>query len=160
MKTTKYLILSILIFYAFLHVVKLEFYPLYTFGMYSETYGPTNEFKIIEIILDGQVLDYNSLNYRKYTYLNNTLKAYDKIIESNSNLAPQADIINKHIEMLPFLTENIFLLKPYKYEDLELNMKAWIKSMFPSAQSIRINKKIYELHGVKPHLMDELVILQ
>jgi len=160
MKSSKYIIPSIIFFYAILHLAKLEFYPFYTFGMYSEAYGPTDQFEIIEIIIDGQVIDYKSLNYRKYTYLNNTLKAYTKIIDSGIDLAPQANIIKKHLELLAFNRDYNLLLRPYQYEDLESKMKAWLYSIYPSAQSIKLNRKLYELKGIETQLINEQIILQ
>ena len=159
MGSHKIWLVAISILYVTLHVIQLELFPLYHFGMYSEKRTMPEKLISYEIRLDGQLLDYRSLNYRQYTYITNTLNEYDALKSSN-NVNPSSHIISKYFDVIPMPAIEAFLLKPHRYENPDAQMRSWLKSVFPGYETIQVIKKERSSGEGSTALLKDQVILQ
>ncbi|NNE26780.1 MAG: hypothetical protein HKN09_08045 [Saprospiraceae bacterium] len=159
MKKPSHIVIIISIFYALLHIIQLEVFPFYHFGMYSEQREIPQSFNVYEIKLDNQVLNYKTLNYRRYVYITNTIKAYDALISSD-NTNPSAKIISKYFGLLPLPSLEAYLMKPHRYTDPEAQMRRWLKSIFPGIEHFQVVRKNYIQGEGSTSIVKSHIVLQ
>ena len=140
----KYWLIPVLSFYAFLHIAQIEVFPFYHFAMYSQKMWGKHNFVIYEIQQNDRTLDLSQLNYRRYIYLTNTLKAFEAM-QSNEGCHPSSDIITKYytllgLEDLSYKMRNI----DYCSDQLEDQMQAWLRRFFETDKQISVYKLIYQ----------------
>ena len=135
----------IVAFYALVHILKIEAYPFYMFGMYSEPMQDP-DYQCYSIIVDGKNINEKHLDYRHYTYIMNTVAQYDGILR-NDMLHPEAEFISKLTEHsgLSKKTLQAPLQSPHFYdkEGLKSSMKDWLDKTFKS-KNVQIFKNSYK----------------
>jgi len=141
MKKYLYLVLG---FYFLLHVAKIEVFPLYHFGMYSQ-YVPYKEspFVSYDVYIDEVKQNFSKEDYRKHTYLMNTIQKYDEI-SANDFEDSEAEIIRKYLNFIG-IKKDEQSLKTYSYPNLETDMLAWLSRYFKcrNSQNVIIEKSTY-----------------
>lgn len=137
----------LVLFYAMLHVAKIEVFPFYHFGMYSLP-KPYKEmpYTSYQVFVDNQAHSFKQTDYRKYTYLKNTLEKYD-VIKSNTLHDPNQGIVKKYLHVLGIHSLDQKINSTYHYPNLEQQLKGWLVKYLDvnSDQSISIIKSTYKL---------------
>ncbi len=146
----------VLIIYAFAHLV-IEIYPFYTFGMFSVPESVHSRYPVIEVYFSGQKEDFGDLDYRRYIYLNNTLVAYDRIMETGQH--PEAKVISKYLDFSGLSGTPIasLFLNPHRYDRsvLSSKIKKWLQEFFENEGDVTIVRSTYSFDGDMPRLIDQ-----
>lgn len=121
-----------LLFYAFLHIAQLEWFPFYHFAMYSQRIHPQTQFTTYTLVTNDESFDFTEINYRRYIYLTNTFKAYDAM-RYNQGCHPQAQIISKYFRLLGMEDQaQAIIQKNYCSHSLEADMHMWLEGFTSS----------------------------
>jgi len=133
-----------LVFYLLLHLAKFEVFPLYHFGMYSDHVEfKETPFVSYEVYVDEVKQNFKEQDYRKHTYLMNSIEKYDEV-SMNEKLDADANIVIKYLNFLG-INKDKHVLQTYTYPELKTDMHHWIKRYLKcrKTQNVVIEKSIY-----------------
>lgn len=126
---------ALLILYAFTFLIRLEIFPCYLFAMYSDIKTEKTAFSTYEVKVDNQPLNMSTIDYRKYTYLMNTISQYDGTM-ANNGYHPEAQYLDKYLAALGLSKTVLYqrLGQPYRHthESLHNDMQKWLPKMIAS----------------------------
>jgi len=142
--------------YLFIHIFRLEIYPLYMFAMFSKKETPRELYHTYSFYNKHQRIKLDNWDYRKYTYFMNTMGQYDGIINNNMT-HPEAEIIDKFVDRLHLGNTSIkSKLKGsfnFSKEELEPKIVDWISNELSiNPQDLRIEKENYYWTNPTPKL--------
>lgn len=144
-------LVAILLFYLLLHLVKLEIFPFYLFPMYSLPKEPGKE-QVVYSIKDkyGEELDFSSMVYRRFVYIQNTLNAYNEVLESEHQ-RPNVIVVEKFVQHLGIQDNHIGkgLLDQYTVDRVDQKMQTWLSSVLDKEGPFQIDKCLYQWEGAE-----------
>ncbi|MEM9548584.1 MAG: hypothetical protein AAGA77_21540 [Bacteroidota bacterium] len=153
---------GILILYVFIHIFRLELYPLYMFAMFSKQEQPREFYHSYTLYNQEKEVDLNHWNYREYTVFMNTIVQYDALLNNNM-VHPEAEAIDKFIRRLRL--QNTGLKKHFKSpfiftrSDLEKEIGPWIAHKLKiEPQDLKIEKTTFSWKKATPLLKQKSII--
>ena len=156
-------ILSVLfIVYVFIHIFRLEMYPMYMFAMYSKKEIPRDFYHSYKIYEKDEKINLTDLNYRKYTVLMNTINQYDDIL-NNEMTHPESKVIDKFVDRLHLtntqLKTNLKGSFKFSKEELKSKFGLWIAdALLTESSDLKIEKEVYLWYESTPKLSNKIVI--
>ena len=155
--------LSILfIVYVFIHIFRLEMYPMYMFAMYSKKEVPKEFYHCYKLYEKDKEIRLDDLDYRKYTVLMNTINQYDGILNNNMT-HPESKAIDKFAKKLHFSNSEMKtqLKGSFRFskEELKKTFGSWIAdALHLESSEIRIEKEEYLWTEATPKLNNKTII--
>ena len=149
--------------YAFIHLFKLEVYPLYMYAMFSKQETPREHYYNYDIYVGDAELKWEDWDYRKYTYLMNTIQQYDAILQ-NDLLHPEAEVIRKFMDRLRLnkttLASKAIQKFRYSESDLKLEMGIWLHDFLKRKNDLQVIRNTYNWTNDSPVFVGKTTIYE
>ena len=158
-------VLSILlVVYVFIHIFRLELYPMYMYAMFSKKETPKELYHVYKIYDQGQEVEFSGWNFRKYTVLMNTIGQYDAILSNEMN-HPEAEAIDKFINRLRLdktgIKKNLKKSFSYSKPALKEHFGTWIGNELDiAADRLIIQKASYTWDKSLPKLYRKVILYE
>jgi hypothetical protein len=156
-------ILAVLfIVYVFIHIFRLEMYPMYMFAMYSKKEIPRDFYHSYKVYEKDKKINLNDLDYRKYTVIMNTINQYDDILNNNM-IHPETKAIDKFVDKLHLSNTGLKnnLKGSFKFSSTELKSKfgLWIAdALHIESSDLKIEKEVFIWYDLTPKLSSKIVV--
>ena len=152
----------LLAIYVFIHIFRLEMYPMYMYAMFSKQESYKGLYHVYKVYYKDKQILFHQSDFRKYTVLMNTIGQYDDII-NNDMLHPEAEAIDKFINRLRLDNTSIkSKLKGsfnYSKPDLNEDIGIWLGNRFNvNPDELRIDKESYSWDSPLPSYYHKKVI--
>ena len=152
----------LLVIYVFIHVFRLEMYPMYMYAMFSKQESYKGLYHVYKIYYQDKRILFHDSDYREYTVLMNTIGQYDDII-NNDMMHPEGEAIDKLVNRMRLdktsLKSKLKNRFNYSKSDLNENIGIWLGDKFNiDPEELRIEKESYSWDASPPSYYKKTVI--
>ena len=155
---------ALLILYVFIHIFRLELFPLYMFAMFSKQETPKELYHTYKFYEKDTEINLNHWDFRKYTVFMNTVIQYDGILE-NEMIHPEMNAVEKFVSRLrlqnTLLEEK--LSQPYTIsrEELQDQVGTWVSNELNiQKENLRIDRVSYSWESHIPQWSKKVTIYE
>ncbi len=157
-----FVVAILLIVYLFIHIFRLEMYPLYMYAMFSKQETPRELYHVYKLYDRNQEIKLDNWSYKRYTVLMNTINQYDDIMSNNMS-HPEAQTIDKFVERLNLNNTGLksALKSSFNFSKIELKEKVgiWVSGILKiEPQDLRIEKVSFNWDKSTPRFNTKVIL--